>query len=109
MHDDDRNGHIWRGRERVATFPQYCCAQFHACYNRRRNCFSPSVIMNSLYTLGVRQTSSIQADLERLRSGDASASLLGQPHPALRVSCYPPNMNGTRTDHRVALWDEQDD
>ncbi|KAI9507742.1 golgi SNAP receptor complex member bos1 [Russula earlei] len=34
--------------------------------------------MNSLYTLGVRQSSSIQADLERLRSGDTSASLLGQ-------------------------------
>ncbi|KAI0061936.1 V-snare-domain-containing protein [Artomyces pyxidatus] len=34
--------------------------------------------MNSLYTLGVRQTSSIQADLERLRGGDTSASLLGQ-------------------------------
>ncbi|KAI0915801.1 hypothetical protein AcV5_003623 [Taiwanofungus camphoratus] len=34
--------------------------------------------MNSLYTLGVRQTNSIQADLERLRNGDKSASLLGQ-------------------------------
>ncbi|PBK91559.1 golgi SNAP receptor complex member bos1 [Armillaria gallica] len=34
--------------------------------------------MNSLYTSGVRQTSSIQADLERLRNGDTSASLLGQ-------------------------------
>ncbi|KAK0454911.1 golgi SNAP receptor complex member bos1 [Armillaria borealis] len=33
--------------------------------------------MNSLYTSGVRQTSSIQADLERLRNGDTSASLLG--------------------------------
>lgn len=33
--------------------------------------------MNSLYTLGVRQTNSIQADLERLRTGDPSASLLG--------------------------------
>ena len=37
--------------------------------------------MNSLYTLGVRQSSSIQADLERLRGGDASASLLGLSHP----------------------------
>ena len=36
--------------------------------------------MNSLYTLGVRQSSSIQADLERLRGGDASASLLGLSH-----------------------------
>jgi len=34
--------------------------------------------MNSLYTLGVRQTNSIQADLERLRNGETSASLLGQ-------------------------------
>ncbi|KAH9911840.1 V-snare-domain-containing protein [Fomitopsis serialis] len=34
--------------------------------------------MNSLYTLGVRQTNSIQADLERLRTGDKSAALLGQ-------------------------------
>ncbi|KAK7053341.1 Protein transport protein bos1 [Paramarasmius palmivorus] len=34
--------------------------------------------MNSLYTSGVRQTSSIQADLERLRNGDVSAPLLGQ-------------------------------
>ncbi|KAN0137848.1 hypothetical protein V8E53_004332 [Lactarius tabidus] len=34
--------------------------------------------MNSLYTLGVRQSSSIQADLERLRGGDTSASLQGQ-------------------------------
>lgn len=33
--------------------------------------------MNSLYTSGVRQTTSIQADLERLRSGENSASLLG--------------------------------
>ncbi|EEB88129.1 hypothetical protein MPER_14211, partial [Moniliophthora perniciosa FA553] len=32
--------------------------------------------MNSLYTSGVRQTSSIQADLERLRNGDVSASLM---------------------------------
>lgn len=34
--------------------------------------------MNSLYTLGVRQTTSIQADLERLRNGDTSTALLGQ-------------------------------
>ncbi len=38
-------------------------------------CFYAS--MNSLYTLGVRQTNSIQADLERLRNGENSASLLG--------------------------------
>ncbi|KAJ7594421.1 golgi SNAP receptor complex member bos1 [Mycena floridula] len=33
--------------------------------------------MNSLYTSGVRQTNSIQTDLERLRNGENSASLLG--------------------------------
>ena len=33
--------------------------------------------MNSLYTLGVRQTSSIQTDLERMRGGESSASLQG--------------------------------
>ncbi|KIK97369.1 hypothetical protein PAXRUDRAFT_136425 [Paxillus rubicundulus Ve08.2h10] len=34
--------------------------------------------MNSLYTLGVRQTNSLTADLERLKNEDNSASLLGQ-------------------------------
>jgi len=34
--------------------------------------------MNSLYTSGVRQTNSLQADLERLRNGDNSPALLGQ-------------------------------
>jgi len=34
--------------------------------------------MNSLYTSGVRQTTSIQTDLERFRNGDNSASLIGQ-------------------------------
>ncbi|KAF5370821.1 hypothetical protein D9758_001982 [Tetrapyrgos nigripes] len=34
--------------------------------------------MNSLYTSGVRQTNSIQADLEHMRNGDSSASLIGQ-------------------------------
>jgi hypothetical protein len=42
--------------------------------------------MNSLYTLGVRQSSSIQADLERLRGGDASASLLGLSPPLTRCN-----------------------
>lgn len=41
------------------------------------NLSTPLFDMNSLYTLGVRQTNSIQADLERLRNGDTSASLLG--------------------------------
>ncbi|KAI0790785.1 V-snare-domain-containing protein [Abortiporus biennis] len=39
--------------------------------------------MNSLYTLGVRQTNSIQADLERMRNGDSSASLIGQVSASL--------------------------
>ena len=34
--------------------------------------------MNSLYSQGVRQTSSIQADLEKLQAGDSSVSLLGR-------------------------------
>ncbi|KAF9565509.1 golgi SNAP receptor complex member bos1 [Agrocybe pediades] len=34
--------------------------------------------MNSLYTSGVRQTNSLQADIERLRNGDHSPALLGQ-------------------------------
>ncbi|KZO93108.1 golgi SNAP receptor complex member bos1 [Calocera viscosa TUFC12733] len=34
--------------------------------------------MNSLYTLGLRQTSSIQADLDKMRAGDTSSSLQGQ-------------------------------
>ncbi|PPR06527.1 hypothetical protein CVT24_001421 [Panaeolus cyanescens] len=34
--------------------------------------------MNSLYTSGVRQTNSLQADMEKLRSGDNSPALLGQ-------------------------------
>ncbi|KAG8769498.1 protein transport protein bos1 [Ceratobasidium sp. 428] len=34
--------------------------------------------MNSLYTLGLRQTASINGDLEKLRSGDDTSSLQGQ-------------------------------
>lgn len=34
--------------------------------------------MNSLYTSGVRQTNSLQADMERLRNGDTSSALLGE-------------------------------
>ncbi|KIM40195.1 hypothetical protein M413DRAFT_446356 [Hebeloma cylindrosporum] len=34
--------------------------------------------MNSLYTSGVRQTNSLQVDMERLRNGDNSPALLGQ-------------------------------
>ena len=55
------------------------------------NClYTPSLAlylntMNSLYTLGVRQTNSIQADLERLRNGEKSASLLGLSMGVLRV------------------------
>jgi len=34
--------------------------------------------MNSLYTSGIRQASSLQADLDRLRNGENSPALLGQ-------------------------------
>ncbi|CAE6510608.1 unnamed protein product [Rhizoctonia solani] len=34
--------------------------------------------MNSLYTLGLRQTASINGDLEKLRSGDGSPALQGE-------------------------------
>jgi len=34
-------------------------------------------IMNSLHTQGVRQTTSLQADLERMRDGDNSTALQG--------------------------------
>jgi hypothetical protein len=46
--------------------------------------YTHSRTMNSLYTLGVRQSSSIQADLERMRGGDTSASLLGLSLPLTR-------------------------
>lgn len=39
--------------------------------------------MNSLYTSGVRQTSSIQTDLERMRNGDYSPALIGQVSASL--------------------------
>ncbi len=53
---------------------------------RTRHTHSPQTTstMNSLYTLGVRQSSSIQADLERLRASDTSASLLGLSPPLTR-------------------------
>jgi hypothetical protein len=52
--------------------------------------------MNSLYTLGVRQTNSIQADLERLRNGDSSASLLGPSYLLTRTRV------GEHESHRIA-------
>ena len=88
--------------------------------------------MNSLYTLGVRQTNSIQADLERLRTGDASASLLGlyslficlQYPPNARVSniqkedgvhsetltadCPVLSLSSVRADFRLVTSNEQD-
>ena len=56
----------------------------HAFLARPRSTHAATT-MNSLYTLGVRQSSSIQADLERLRGGDASASLLGLSHTSVRA------------------------
>ena len=56
--------------------------------------------MNSLYALGTRQASAVAADLDRLRAGDASASLLGMParrpprrraHAALQARSLPPS------------------
>jgi hypothetical protein len=44
--------------------------------------------MNSLYTLGVRQTNSLQTDLERLKNGDNSPSLLGIVHAQLKVRLH---------------------
>ena len=45
---------------------------------RRRSRLHPAEDrMNSLYTQGVRQTSSIQAGLDRMRAGDSSAALQG--------------------------------
>ncbi|KDN45573.1 hypothetical protein RSAG8_04897, partial [Rhizoctonia solani AG-8 WAC10335] len=34
--------------------------------------------MNSLYTLGLKQTASINGDLDKLRSGDSSSAVQGQ-------------------------------
>lgn len=34
--------------------------------------------MNSLYALGLRQTSSIQQDIDKIRAGDSSAALQGE-------------------------------
>jgi len=34
--------------------------------------------MNSLYALGLRQTSSIQQDVDKIRAGDSSAALQGE-------------------------------
>jgi hypothetical protein len=50
-------------------------------HGEHAHAFTHSQTMNSLYTLGVRQSSSIQADLERMRGGDTSASLLGLSPP----------------------------
>ena len=34
--------------------------------------------MNSLYALGLRQTSSIQQDIDKIRAGDSTAALQGK-------------------------------
>ena len=39
--------------------------------------------MNSLYNLGLRQTASIQADIDKLVAGDTSAALQGAAHVAM--------------------------
>lgn len=53
--------------------------------------------MNSLYTTGVRQTNSLQADLERLRNGDNSAALLGE-YALRRPFGYSANVMGLTTE-----------
>ena len=58
--------------------------------------------MNSLYTHGVRQTNSIQADLERLRTGDASASLLGLS--AILIPSHPPPTASLEFLNGLGLW-----
>ena len=68
--------------------------------------------MNSLYTLGVRQSSSIQADLERLRGGDTSASLLGLSPPltcSLLVTAHSGMLYPARADICFARRDEPHD
>ncbi len=62
--------------------------------------------MNSLYTLGVRQSSAIQADLERLRGGDTSASLLGIFPSLLSMSVWVPSAQSVRADIRLTCRDE---
>ena len=58
--------------------------------------------MNSLYTHGVRQTNSIQADLERLRTGDASASLLGSS--TILISSHIPTAAPPALLDGLGLW-----
>jgi hypothetical protein len=44
--------------------------------------------MNSLYTSGVRQTNSIQIDLDRLRAGESTPALIGeQGFPIWTTGC----------------------
>jgi golgi SNAP receptor complex member 2 len=54
----------------------------------------PTTTMNSLYTIGVRQTNSLQSDLDRLRNGDTSASLIGASvltfHPTIANASVSP-------------------
>ena len=56
--------------------------------------------MNSLYTLGTRQTNSLTADLERLRNGDNSASLLGLS-PSFFPNYSAHTTSSVRTDFRL--------
>jgi hypothetical protein len=64
------------------TFATYFVAQGFRKARQKPQPFEDSrgaagCVMNSLYTHGVRQTNSLNADLERLRNGENSASLLG--------------------------------
>jgi hypothetical protein len=80
----------------------------HAHNSTRTTQQHAATTMNSLYTLGVRQSSSIQADLERLRGGDVSASLLGLSHVvSMRFGSF--TLSRFRADIRFTRRDEPHD
>ncbi|KAG1716644.1 hypothetical protein ID866_522 [Astraeus odoratus] len=67
----------------------------HRCTPKTYTYIAAGCTMNSLYTLGIRQTNSLTADLERLKNGDNSASLLGQISASLAA------MNRTIEDYEA--------
>lgn len=67
--------------------------------------------MNSLYNQGVRQTSSIQTDIARLRSGESTASLHGPLSycPARMNISYTKQLPGQISASLAALLRTMDD
>jgi len=66
-------------KSRCSTYPTFRAALTgFLVLQSSRTVFVLTLDMNSLYTSGVRQTNSLQADLERLRNGDNSPALLGE-------------------------------